>query len=156
MSRYMAPTLLPKPSGRRPLQPTFDLAALRQAVALLDGEVAIEGWAAERITGDCTELGVLLVTTRRVIFADIEGGLSAFPILKIDPVGVPSSAEVAISAWYGRMDLIFDNQAAANAVANLLRQDPRRRARETAPGTPTVQLAESSPDRPLMMAHPSI
>lgn len=94
-------------------------------MALLDGEVALEGWAAERVTGDCAELGVLLVTTRRVIFADVEGGFSAFPILKIDPVGVPSSAEVAITAWYGCMHLIFDNPAAASAVANLLRQDPR-------------------------------
>lgn len=125
-------------------------------MALLDGEVALEGWAAERITGDCGELGVLLVTTRRVIFADIEGGFSAFPIVKVDPVGVPSSAEVAISAWYGRMQLIFDNPATARAVANLLRQHPHRRAREVASGTSAVDAVEPACDRPLMMAHPSI
>lgn len=152
----MALAQLPRPPGRRPLQPTYDLTVLRQSVAFLDGEVALDGWAAERITGDCAELGVLLVTTHRVIFADIEGGFSAFPILKIDPVGTPSSAEVAISAWYGRMHLIFDSRAAASAVANLLRQDPRRRAREIASGTPAIDAVESPCDRRLMMAHPSI
>jgi hypothetical protein len=54
------------------------------------------------------------------------------------------------------MQLIFDNPAAASAVANLLRQDPCRRTREIALEKSTVGGVESPCDRPLMMAHPSI
>ena len=47
---------------------TGNLATLRQGVLPLGGEVMIEGWAAERICGDERVLGLVLVTSWRIVF----------------------------------------------------------------------------------------
>ncbi len=109
---------------------TEDLAALRQALRPLEGEVVIEGWAAERTRGDERVWGLVLVSNWRFIFIDPKQGLSAFPIFKIDYVERRSSTCVALSTWYDRMQLVFDDPAALGAALNLLRQDPRWGAAE--------------------------
>jgi hypothetical protein len=106
------------------LQVAYDLAALRQAVVLLEGEVLLEGWAAEQGPAGQQVLGLLIVTNWRVAFVDVDGGFTAFPIFKIDDMRCGGSAEVAMSVWYGRMHLTFDNAAIAAEVVTLLRQDP--------------------------------
>ncbi len=109
---------------------TENLAALRQAVRPLEGEVMIEGWAAERARGDERICGLALVSNWRFIFVDPREGLSAFPIFKIDYVERRSPTCLALSTWYDRMQLDFDNQAALGAALNLLRQDSRWAAAE--------------------------
>lgn len=106
------------------MQAAYDLAALRQAVALLEGEVFLEGWAAEQGPEGRQVLGLLMVTNWRVAFADVDGGFTAFPIFKIDSIRCGGSAEVVISVWYDRMHLTFDNAAIAAELVTLLRQDP--------------------------------
>lgn len=101
-----------------------DLAALRQGVRPLAGEVVIEGWAAERGCGEACVCGLVLVTNWRIMFIDPQGRLSAFPILKIDYAEHRSATCIVLSTWYDRMQLSFDSPAALAAVANLLRQDP--------------------------------
>lgn len=113
-----------------PIGVTENLAALRYAVRPLEGEVMIEGWAAERMRGDERVCGLVLVSNWRFIFVDPKEGLSAFPIFKIDYVERRSLTCVAFSTWYDRMQLVFDNQAALGAALNLLRQDPRWTAAE--------------------------
>ncbi|KRB52613.1 MAG: hypothetical protein V4514_19485 [Pseudomonadota bacterium] len=109
---------------------TENLAVLRQAVRPLEGEVMIEGWAAERARGDERVCGLVLVSNWRFIFVDPREGLSAFPIFKIDYVERRSPTCLALSTWYDRMQLAFDNQAALGAALNLLRQDSRWAAAE--------------------------
>lgn len=109
---------------------TENLAALRKAIRPLEGEVMIEGWAAERARGDERVCGLVLVSNWRFIFVDPKERLSAFPIFKIDYVERRSPTCVAFSTWYDRMQLVFDNQAALGAALNLLRQDPRWTAAE--------------------------
>lgn len=109
---------------------TEDLAALRHAVRPIEGEVMIEGWAAERARGDERVCGLVLVSNWRFIFVDPKEGFSAFPIFKIDYVERCSPTCMAFSTWYDRMQLVFDNQAALGAALNLLRQDPRWTAAE--------------------------
>lgn len=103
---------------------TENLAVLRQAVRPLEGEIVIEGWAAERGCGDKRICGLALVSNWRFIFIDRERRLSAFPIFKIDYAERRSSTCVVLSTWYDRMQLSFDSPAALGAVVNLLRQDP--------------------------------
>ena len=103
---------------------TGNLATLRQRVLPLGGEVMIEGWAAERICGDERVLGLVLVTSWRIVFVAPQGGLTAFPISKIDYAEHRSPTCVVLSTWYDRMQLSFDSPAALGAVATLLRQDP--------------------------------
>ncbi|WP_312165574.1 hypothetical protein [Phenylobacterium sp.] len=103
---------------------TGNLAALRQGVRPLEGEVMIEGWAAERVRGEECVCGLVLVTNWRIMFIDAQGGLSALPIFKIDYAEHRSPTCVVLSTWYDRMHLSFDSPAALGAVANLLRQDP--------------------------------
>jgi hypothetical protein len=100
------------------------LAGLRRDVVLLEGEVLLEGWAAQRRQGGRRVLGLVLVTSWRIVFVDIEGGLSAFPIAKIDYVERAVPGQVLLSAWYDQINLAFDHQGALDAVLNLLRQDP--------------------------------
>lgn len=107
-----------------------DLAALRQAVRPLEGEVVIDGWAAERGWDAKRVSGLVLVTNWRIVFIDPEGELSAFPIFKIDYVEHRSPTCVVLSTWYDRMQLSFDSHATLGAVANLLRQDPTWAAAE--------------------------
>lgn len=109
---------------------TENLAALRQSVRPLEGEVMIEGWAAERGRGDERVCGLVLASNWRFIFIDPKKGLSAFPIFKIDYVERRSPTCVVFSTWYDRMQLSFDNQAALGAVVNLLRQNPNWAAAE--------------------------
>lgn len=103
---------------------TVDLAGLRGAVRLLDGEVVIDGWAAERERGGLLDCGLVLVTNWRIMFVETGGRLAAFPISKVDYVEYRSPTCVALRAWYDHMLLSFDSQAALAAVVNLLRQDP--------------------------------
>ena len=109
---------------------TENLAALRQTLRPLEGEVVIEGWAAERARGDERVCGLVLVSNWRFIFVDPKEGLSAFPIFKIDNVERRSPTCIALSTWNDRKQLDFDNQAALRAALNLLRQDPRWTAAE--------------------------
>jgi len=105
------------------LETAGTLAGLRQAVTLFEGEVLLEGWAAQRQRGSGRVLGLVLVTSCRIVFVDVEGGLSAFPIAKIDYVELGAPGQVLLSAWYDQINLTFDGPAAANGVLNLLRQD---------------------------------
>ncbi len=114
------------------MQAPFDLAALRQAVMLLDGEVMLEGWAAERAAGSARGLGLLVVTSWRVLFVDLDRRFTAFPIFKIHAVEGDSLCEVTMSAWYDRMQLRFDSPATARAALNLVRQNPAWTASEAA------------------------
>ena len=109
---------------------TENLSGLRAAVCPLEGEVVIEGWAAERGRGDERVCGLALVSNWRFIFIEPERRLSAFPIFKIDYVEHRSPTCVVLATWYDRMQLSFDNQAALGAVVNLLRQNPNWTASE--------------------------
>jgi hypothetical protein len=120
-----------------------DLAALRQAIMLLDGEVILEGWAAERRTGRARGLGLLIVTSWRVLFVDMDRSFTAFPIFKIHAVGGDALSQVTMSVWYDRMQLQFDNPAAAHAVLNLLRQNPSWTAVEGALARPPHSAGET-------------
>ncbi|WP_332766884.1 hypothetical protein [Phenylobacterium sp.] len=112
----------------------IDFARLRRSLTLFEGETLLEGWAAERVMSGEGRLGLAIVTNWRLIFIDSEQRLSAIPIAKIDEVAIPSPRRLAIRTWYDRMDLVFDGPAAAVAVLNLLRQDPKYAAREGVPG----------------------
>jgi len=105
-----------------PPTPGSELLALRSAVRLLEGEVLLEGWAAEQITGRQGRPGLLLVTDWRIIFIDADAAFAAFPIVKVDLLRRAGTAQLTISSWYGRMQLAFDNWATASAVENRLRQ----------------------------------
>jgi hypothetical protein len=133
------------------LETADDLAALRDAVTLIDGEVLIDGWAAERDPVGQRDLGLVLVTSWRLIFVDVEGAFSALPIAKIDRVERVSPTQVVMAAWYDRMHLRFDSAAAAGAVLNLLRQDSNWGAMEinlmSRPAN-DIARAGAAPDRP--------
>jgi hypothetical protein len=100
-----------------------DLARLKDTDGLLGDEALLEGWAArdERCGNGC--LGLVLVTNYRLIFAEVGGALTAFPISKIHAAEIHSPACVSFSTWYGRLILTFDNPETTSAVLNLLRQD---------------------------------
>jgi hypothetical protein len=114
----------------RHLETAESLAEIRRHAALLEGEVLLEGWAAQRERGGGRVLGLVLVTSWRIVFVDVEGGLLAFPIAKIDYVERAAPAQVLLSAWYDQINLTFDSEAALNAALNLLRQDPSWNAAE--------------------------
>ncbi|WP_421931768.1 hypothetical protein [Phenylobacterium sp.] len=107
-----------------------DLARLRKAVTLLDGEVMLEGWAADRVSVRERRLGLVLLTNWRIMFVDMKGGFSAIPIAKIDYVEIISPTQIMISTWYDRLHLAFDSRGPSSAVLNLLRQDPNWNAVE--------------------------
>lgn len=120
------------------MQAAPDLAVLRRRVVLLAGEVALDGWAATHGVGGVAVLGLLVVTSWRVIFVDLDGGFSAFPTFKIHAAEC-DACQLSLSVWYDRMQVRFDNPAAARAVLNLLRQDRGWNASElrAAPGGAT-------------------
>lgn len=106
---------------------------MRRSLTLFEGESLLEGWAAERVTSGVGRLGLVMLTSWRLVFIDDAEHLSAIPIGKIDEVVTVSATRLAIRAWYDRMDLVFDGPATAGAVLNLLRQDPKFAAREVEP-----------------------
>jgi hypothetical protein len=130
------------------LQTPPDLAALRQAVRLFDGEVMLEGWAADQGIGKARGLGLLVVTSWRVLFVGLDGRFAAYPILKIDAVEGDSLRQVTMSVWYDRLQLTFDNPAAARAVLNLLRQNPSWTAAEAIPARRPLSVGENGGARP--------
>jgi hypothetical protein len=136
------------------LQTPPDLAALRQAVILLEGEVILEGWAAERGGGKARGLGLLVVTSWRVLFVDLDRSFTAFPIFKIHAVEGDSLCQVTMSAWYDRLQLKFDNPAAARAVLNLLRQNPSWTASDAIPARQPLSAGENG-RAPLQSVAPS-
>lgn len=106
------------------MEDTKHLAALRDQIALLEGETVFEGWAAERLSRVDRKPGLALLTNWRLIVADISGGFSAVPIAKIDRIDLPSPTTVRLTAWYEAISLDFGSVAAAATLANCLRQDP--------------------------------
>lgn len=101
-----------------------DLAALRGAVVLFEGEVALDGWAVERRTEGRALAGLLLVTSQRAVFIDVAGACASLPMDMITSIEICGTAQVRLSTCRDHMYLDFDNLAAANAAANLLRQGP--------------------------------
>ena len=97
---------------------------LRDATALLDGEILIEGFAAERSGSGATLRGLALVTSWRIIFVDVESAMSAIRIGGILSLDVAPPATLVISAWHDQMRLAFDGRAALTAVVDLLRREP--------------------------------
>jgi len=124
------------------LQTDDDLARLKESVGMLGGETLLEGWAADSERSGERVPGLVLVTNYRVIFIDVGGVLSAFPIAKIHSVEVHSPIKISISAWYGRLVLTFDNPGTSSAVLNLLRQDSNWNAVDV---NLARQLARASP-----------
>jgi hypothetical protein len=100
------------------------LAALRDQIALFEGETVFEGWAAGRVDRLDRQPGLALLTNWRLIVADISGGFSAIPIAKIDRIDLPSPTTVRLTAWYEAISLGFESAAAAATLINCLRQDP--------------------------------
>lgn len=100
------------------------LMGLRDATVLLDGEVLIEGFAAERSGTGLAVPGLAMVTTWRIIFVDIEATMSAIRIGGILSLDVLPAATLIITAWHDQMRLAFDGRAALMAVVDLLRQEP--------------------------------
>jgi hypothetical protein len=105
------------------LKAARELAQLKAGVQLLDGETLLEAWAADGERSGGWVLGLVLVTRWRVIFVDLKGGMTAFPILKIEYVETNLPSLLTLAAWDGRITLRFDSPAARSAVLNLLRQD---------------------------------
>jgi hypothetical protein len=153
------------------LEDTRCLAALRDQVALFEGETLFEGWAAGRMGRVDRQPGLALLTNWRLIITDISGGFSAIPIAKIDRIDLPSPTVVRLTAWYETVSLSFESAAAAATLVNCLRQDPEfhaviglgpkpmaRASREivaTVDPTPRGPTTEST-DQPLLMAEPSL
>jgi len=100
------------------------LMGLRDATVLLDGEVLIEGFAAERSGTGAALAGLAMVTSWRIIFVDVEAAMSAIPIEGILSLDVLSPATLIISAWHDQMRLAFDGRPALLAVVDLLRREP--------------------------------
>ena len=105
------------------MEDTRCLAALRDRIALIEGETVFEGWAADRVGGNNRQPGLALLTNWRLIVADISGGFSAVPIAKVDRIDLPSPNTVCLSAWYETVSLCFESAAAAATLVNCLRQD---------------------------------
>lgn len=154
------------------MENTRRLAALRNQVALLEGETVFEGWAAGRVGQTDRQPGLALLTNWRLIVADISGGFSAIPITKIDRIGLPSPTTVRLTAWYETVSLNFESAAAAATLVNCLRQDPEclavisqgvelmarpphQIAAAAVDSTPHGSMTEST-DRCLLMAEPSL
>lgn len=106
------------------LEITERLMELRDATALLEGEVLIEGFAAERAGSGAALPGLALVTSWRIIFVDVESAMSAIRIGGILSLDVVPPTTLVISAWHDQMRLAFDGQAALTAVVDLLRREP--------------------------------
>lgn len=106
------------------LEITERLMELRDATALLEGEVLIEGFAAERCGSGAALPGLALVTSWRIIFVDVESAMSAIRIGGILSLDVVPPATLVISAWHDQMRLAFDGPAALTAVVDLLRREP--------------------------------
>ena len=107
-----------------------DLAGLRGFVTMLGDEHLLEGWAALAGQSGGPVLGLVLLTDQRVIFIDVQAGLTAFPISKISHVEVIGPCAVTFTVWYGTMALTFDGPGIRGTMLNLLRQDPGWTARE--------------------------
>lgn len=116
-----------------------DLAGLRDFVTMLGDEHLLEGWAALAGQSGSPVLGLVLLTDQRVIFIDVQAGLTAFPVSKISHFEVAGPCAVTFTVWYGTMALTFDSPGIRGAMLNLLRQDPAWTAHEAPPGR--------SPDR---------
>jgi hypothetical protein len=101
-----------------------DLASLKGALALLEGEALQDGWAVQRRAGECLEEGLFLLTTWRVAFVGGDGTYCAAPIAKIHRLEVALPRRLALTTWYDGITLLFDNAEALLNVANHLRQDP--------------------------------
>lgn len=101
-----------------------DLARLKSALALFEGEALQEGWAVQRRAGECWEEGLFLLTTWRVAFVGGDGTYCAAPISKIHRLEVALPRRLALTTWYDGVTLLFDSADAVLNVANRLRQDP--------------------------------
>ena len=100
------------------------LMELKDDTVLLDGEVHLEGWAAERSCSGRSVRGLAMVTNWRIVFADVERGMSAIPIDAILSLNVLEPAGLLLTAWHDQMRLTFDGRPALRAVVDLLRQAP--------------------------------
>lgn len=100
------------------------LLELRNATALLDREVLIEGFAAERSGAGLTLPGLGMVTSWRIIFVDVESTMSAIRIWGILILDARPPAMLVISAWHDQMRLAFDGRAALTVVVDLFRREP--------------------------------
>lgn len=90
---------------------------------MLHGETVFDGWAAYRVNAEERIAGLLLLSSWRVMFVDVAGGFSAMPIASIECVEIVTSTQVAVSTWYDKLNLAFDNEGTPAVVLNLLRQD---------------------------------
>lgn len=106
---------------------------------MLGDEHLLEGWAALAGQSGGPVLGLVLLTDQRVIFIDVEAGLTAFPISKISDAEVTGPCAVTFRVWYGTMALTFDSPGILGAMLNLVRQDAAWTEHEALPGR--------SPDR---------
>jgi hypothetical protein len=137
------------------LEDTRRLAALRDQIALLEGETVFEGWAAGRVGRVDRQPGLALLTNLRLIVADISGGFSAVPIAKIDRIDLPSPTTVRLTAWYEAISLSFESAAAAATLVNCLRQDPEclaaiRQGMDLIARPPCeIAAADAGPDIPI-------
>ena len=113
------------------MQGARDLARVKDAVRLVGGEHLLESWVAQGEQAAGSVLGLVLVTDLRLIFVDVEGGLTAFPIPKIDAVEITSPCGLTLIAWYGRLALTFDNADVMASMLNMVRQDGEWNAVET-------------------------
>lgn len=101
-----------------------DLASLKGVLALFEGEALQDGWAVQRRAGECLEEGLFLLTTWRVAFVGGDGTYCAAPIAKIHRLEVALPRRLALTTWYDRIAVLFDNAEAVLNVANRLQQDP--------------------------------
>jgi hypothetical protein len=140
------------------LEDTRRLATLRDQIDLFDGETVFEGWAAERIGRVDRQPGLALLTSWRLIVADMSGGFSAIPITKIDRIDLLSSTTVRVTAWYETISLDFESAAAVAALVNGLGQDPRGQvavAGDGGPANPTRPVSTLAPAPPRPAAEPA-
>jgi len=127
------------------LEDTQHLAALRDQIALLEGETVFEGWAAERLGRVARRPGLALLTNRRLIVADISGDFSAVPIAKLVRIDVLSPTTVRLTAWCEAISLDLESAACAATLVNCLRQDLER---QTAIGLGVDLMARSPGQTP--------
>lgn len=103
---------------------TRRLMEMKQAVVLMSDELIFEGWAVSRQCGSIWQPGLAMITNWRIIFLDLDRGLSAIPISREVEVERSTPTTLIITAWHDRMTLDFDGPSALVAVKSLLRQAP--------------------------------
>ena len=95
------------------------ISALRAEISFLEGETAFDGWAVQ-----CGgKIGLVVMTSWRVVYVDFDRRPCAMPIAKIHRLRIETRTKVELLAWHQRLALEFASASQCAAFLNVLRQD---------------------------------